>query len=127
MEEMGSEKIKHNQPQSQEKQMPLCLNCLRPVDPLYHYCPYCGEATGQLTPYIPFINIPWQTRIWGKMWRQIWSREISMAGKLFRLFMIIWNVPVMLIGIIPKLWHRWQKEEGNKITGSDIDESDMVD
>ena len=127
MEETGSEKTNHKELKSQEKQMPLCLNCLHLVDPLFHYCPYCGEATGQLTPYIPFLNIPWQARIWGRMWQQLWSREVSVAGKLFRLFMIILNVPMMLIGVIPKLWHRRQKEEGNKVTDPDIDKSDMID
>lgn len=103
---MSIDKEKTEEIKVQEKETPLCLNCLHPVDPLYHYCPNCGEATGQLTPLIPFLNIPWQTRIWGRMWNQIWSKEISIPGKLFRLFMIIWNVPIMLLGIIPKLWHK---------------------
>ena len=102
----------------QEKEIPLCLKCLQPVNPLFHYCPNCGEAVGQLTPYIPFVNIQWQTRIWGRMWRQLWSRKISFAGKLFRLFMIIWNVPVMLIGIIPILWHKRLKTKDDNINES---------
>jgi hypothetical protein len=93
----------------QEKEIPLCLKCLQPVDSLCHYCPNCGEAVGQLTPYIPYVNIPWQTQIWGRMWQQLWSRKISFAGKLFRLFMIVWNVPVMLIGIIPRLWYELKR------------------
>jgi hypothetical protein len=79
---------------------PVCLRCFRPVDPLAHYCPHCGEATGQLTQYIPFVSIPWETRVWGQMWRQIWSRDVSLPGRAFRLFMIVWNVPFMLIGLL---------------------------
>ncbi len=92
------------------QETPLCLRCLRPVDPRAYYCPYCGEATGQLTPYLPFVNIPWQAGIWGRMWRQVWSRDISIPGRVFRLFMILWNVPILLIGLIPRLWHRPQQE-----------------
>ncbi|MHC4120072.1 MAG: hypothetical protein ACYSWO_21470 [Planctomycetota bacterium] len=94
----------HSESDVGEEEVPVCLRCIKPVDPANHYCPHCGEATGQLTHYIPFVNIPWQARIWGQMWRQIWSREVSVAGRLFRLFMIVWNVPIMLVGLIPVLW-----------------------
>lgn len=94
------------QEDGETQEVPVCLRCMRPVDPRAHYCPYCGEATGQLTPYIPFVNIPWQVRIWGQMWRQVWSPNVSLAGRLFRLFVIVWMMPVLLIGLIPKLWHR---------------------
>jgi hypothetical protein len=92
------------------QETPLCLRCLRPVDPRAYYCPYCGEATGQLTPYLPYLNIPWELGIWGRMWRQVWSRDISIPGRIFRLFMIVWNVPILLIGLVPRLWHGPQKD-----------------
>ena len=79
-----SEIEKHSESGNQQKETPLCIKCLQPVDPLDYYCPHCGEATGQLTPYIPFVNIPWQVGFWGRMWRQLWSRDISLAGRLFR-------------------------------------------
>ena len=78
---------------------PVCLRCMRPVDPVGYYCPYCEEASGQFTQYIPFVNIRWQVDVWGRIWRGIWSREVSIPGRLFRLFMIIWCVPIMLIGL----------------------------
>jgi len=101
---MTSESEEQGKFDGKEKEAPLCLKCLRPVDPLYYYCSHCGEATGQLTPYIPFVNIPWQTRIWGQMWQQLWSSDISFAGRLFRLLMIILFAPILLVGLIPKLW-----------------------
>ena len=79
---------------------PVCIRCFRPVDPLAHYCPHCGAATGTFTHYLPFVNIRWQASVWGQAWRQMQSREISLPGRLFRLFMIVWNVPVMLIGVL---------------------------
>jgi hypothetical protein len=42
---------------------PVCIKCFRPVDPLAHYCPNCGGATGQLTHYLPFVNIRWQASV----------------------------------------------------------------
>jgi len=81
---------------------PVCIRCFRPADPLAHYCPNCGAATGQFTHYLPFINIRWQASVWGQAWRQLWSREVSVPGRLFRLFMIVWNVPIMLLGLLFK-------------------------
>jgi hypothetical protein len=79
---------------------PVCIRCFQPVDPLAHYCPNCGAVTGTFTHYLPFINIRWQASVWGQAWRQMWSRDVSLPGRLFRLFMIVWNVPVMLIGLL---------------------------
>jgi hypothetical protein len=78
---------------------PLCLRCLKPVDPISHYCPNCGSATGQLTPYMPFESIRWYTGIWGQMWRQLDSPRVSGLGWFLRLLMIVWNAPVLLIGL----------------------------
>ena len=89
---------------------PVCVRCFQPVDPLAHYCSHCGEATGQFTQYLPFESIPWQTRIWGQVWRQIWSRDVSLAGRSFRLFMVVWNVPVMLIGLLFRPRHEPKQE-----------------
>ena len=102
---MEPEKEK-NESKTEDEEIPLCLNCIQPVNPLQHIYPHCGRAVGQLTPLMPYESIRWQVDIWGKMWRQIWTNETSLAGKLMRLLMIAWRVPVMLIGVIPKLWER---------------------
>lgn len=79
---------------------PVCIKCFRPVDPLAHYCPHCGAATGQFTHYLPFVNIRWQAGVWGQAWRQMWSREVSIPGRVLRFFMIVWQVPILLIGLL---------------------------
>jgi hypothetical protein len=101
---------------------PVCIRCFKPIDPLSHYCPNCGEATGQLTQYLPFVNIPWQASVWGRMWRQVWSCEISFPGRIFRLFMIIWNVPIMLIGLFFRFHREPEKElnQNNKTNNGQI-------
>lgn len=91
---------KNDLPEEEGEGTPVCIGCFRPVDPLAHYCPNCGAATGPFTHYLPFENIRWQASVWGQAWRQMWSREVSIPGRLFRLVMIVWNVPIMLIGLL---------------------------
>ena len=107
---MEPDQIEHEDPKDASEGTPVCIRCFRPVDPLAHYCPHCGQASGQLTPYIPYLSIPWETRIWGQVWRQIWSRDVSWPGRVFRLFMIVWNVPFMLIGLLFGSGQEPQKE-----------------
>jgi hypothetical protein len=90
---------------------PVCIKCFKPVDPLAHYCPNCGGATGQFTHYLPFVNIRWQASVWGQAWRQIWYREVSIPGRIFRFIMIVWNVPIMLIGLLFRSKEETEKEQ----------------
>ena len=108
---MNAENTNVQEQHDQQGQTPLCLRCLRPVDPLAYYCPHCGEATGQLTPYIPFVNIGWEMRIWGQMWRQIWSREVSIPGSVLRLVLIGYYVPLLLLGLIFRPWRKTERTE----------------
>jgi len=88
-------------PEEEGNGTPVCIKCFKPVDPLAHYCPNCGAATGQFTHYLPLESIRWQASVWGQAWRQIWFREVSIPGRLFR-FMIVWNVPIILLGLLFK-------------------------
>ena len=103
---MNIKEEKHDDSKEEVQDVPVCLNCMHPVDPLYHYCPNCGFAVGQLTPILPYESLRWQANIWGIMWKQLWSKEVTLVGKLFRLIMIICFVPVILLGIIPRIWKK---------------------
>jgi hypothetical protein len=94
---MGASDAKADDLEPADEGTPVCLYCLHPVGRLAHYCPHCGEAVGQLTPYIPFVNVRWQARIWGDMWRQVWSSRFSMSGRLFRVCLIVLFAPVLLL------------------------------
>ena len=37
---------------------PLCTTCGRPVEGDGYYCPHCGGAVRNVTPYVPYVNIP---------------------------------------------------------------------
>jgi len=82
------------------EEVAVCVGCFRAVDRLAHYCPHCGAATGTFAHYLPFVNIRWQASVWGQAWRQMRSRDVSLLGRVFRLIMIVWNVPIMLIGVL---------------------------
>ena len=94
------------------EEVPLCLHCLEPVSPLDHVCPHCGGAVGQLTPYLPFESIRWEAGIWGRMWRQVWEKKTPLVGRVLLLVVIIWFVPVLLVGLIPPAW-RWVRGKAN--------------
>jgi hypothetical protein len=95
----------------QQKEIPLCLRCARPVDPLSHYCSHCGETTGQMTPYIPFVNLRMQINFWVQSWHQIWSNQVSLAGRCLRLFMIVLYMPILLLALIPMLWEKLKSKK----------------
>jgi hypothetical protein len=105
---MDSDIEKQNEAMEQIKEVPLCIRCARPVDPLSHYCPNCGETTGQFTPCIPFVNLRMQVTFWVQAWYQIWSRRISFAGRLFRLLMIFLLFPIMLLAMPFLLWDKFK-------------------
>ena len=86
----------------EEQETPVCIKCFRPVSPVVHVCPHCGEAIGQFTPCLPFEGIRWEAQIWGRAWRQAWSSKTSLAGRWFRLLMIVLNAPILLLGVFWK-------------------------
>ena len=82
----------------------LCVNCLTPVEnPTEHYCPKCGNATGEFTRYIPFVNIRFNYSILGTLWRKLRQRKTPATGKATAAILIIALLIVglsILLGII---------------------------
>ncbi len=80
--------------------VPLCLHCLQPYDPLRHYCRKCGAAVGQLTPYIPFVNIGYQCEFWSQLWIKLWSPDEGHAfTRVLAIPLILLCAPIMLLGL----------------------------
>jgi len=78
---------------------PACPHCLAPISPRDDYCSHCGEAVGQLTGIIPFVNICFQTNFYGKLWRKVWSDEgVGILTVAVCLLCIIVLAPVMFVG-----------------------------
>jgi len=107
---MNSGVEKPNETKEQIKEVPLCLKCARPVDPSSHYCPHCGETTGQMTPYIPFVNLRMQVNFYVQMWHQVWSGRVSFLGGVFRLLLIVLFVPYLLLVLPIMLWEKLRRK-----------------
>lgn len=97
---MADDNVERKESEDEGPPTPLCLRCLKPVDPRDHYCPHCGNGVGQLTPYLPLESVPWETSIWGQTWRQVWSPELSIPARLLRLMMVIWGAPWLLVDLV---------------------------
>lgn len=76
---------------------PICLECAKPVSELDYYCPHCGAASGQLTPTLPYVNIPYQISFYGRLWRRVWDRDTELWMKLAGWFVILTFMPLMII------------------------------
>ena len=80
---------------------PVCVNCLRPVDnPNQHYCPLCGNVTGEYTRYIPFVNIPFNYSIFGTLWRKLRLPQTPLAIKVGITVLFILMLLVIFGGFI---------------------------
>jgi len=82
------------------EEVPVCLRCFEPYSPLLRYCSNCGEAVGNLTPYIPFVNIRFNYAIFGTLWKDIWVHQGTPAWRrVLYMLLILCTVPIMLLGL----------------------------
>jgi hypothetical protein len=85
---------------------PLCVNCLKPVNPKQYYCPYCGsnEAINPLATYMPLVRIRHNYDIFITMWRKLWRGHVGSTTIILFSFLIALFAPYMLIGLPIMLW-----------------------
>lgn len=85
---------------------PLCPRCLETCSPLQYYCGKCDstDAINPLTPYIGFVNIPFNYGIFITMWRKTWyAKDTRIIRRLVYLSMIAMFVPTFLVLGLPLL------------------------
>lgn len=81
---------------------PICLICAKPVEnPIQHYCPHCGNVTGEYTRYIPFVNIQFNYSIFKTLWEKLNNRKIILPVRIIYFLLILVLAPIMLIVGIP--------------------------
>ena len=102
----------HN-PQEDPAATPVCLGCLTPFDRLQHYCGHCGTVVGQFTPYIPYLNSPFNYSLYDRMWTRLWypQGESVARRKVYVIMLIVLafvHIPVwiLLLGIPLWWWYR---------------------
>lgn len=86
---------------------PLCTRCLAPADPLKYYCE-CGEAIGQFTQYVPYVNIRFNNSIYGELWRRLLSPDTRLWLRCFSFGMLVLFAPIMFVGMFFVLRERWR-------------------
>ena len=85
---------------------PLCTGCGRPVEGDGYYCPHCGAAVRNVTPYVPYVNIPFNYAPLGSL-----SEDAGTGGHgvvhwlMFAVFSII-LLPIYAIGL-PFILAEW--------------------
>ncbi len=78
----------------------LCPRCLSRVDPSSYYCETCGESAGNLTPYIPYVNIRFAVNFYRAMWRKAWyDHTTHVMIRLLCIVLIVLFAPIMFIGL----------------------------
>ena len=91
---------------------PLCSRCLTPFEPGEHYCRKCGTAVGQLTPYIPFVNIRFNYGAFGGVWEKLWRRgQAGIFTKALCLMLIVVFAPIMFVGLPFRLWGKRRRRD----------------
>ena len=86
----------------QAKEVPVCTNCFEPINsPRQHYCPKCGNVTGEFTRYIPFVNLQFNYSIIGSMWGKMTNKQTPTTTKVALGIVMLALFPLTLfIGLV---------------------------
>ena len=106
----------------EDNSTPICLNCAKPVENInQHYCPHCGNVTGEYTRYIPFVNIQFNYSIFKALWEKLNNRKIILPVRIIYFFLILVLAPIMLIvGIPVGLYYTIKGKFKKKDTRNDV-------
>ena len=92
----------------------VCVKCLTPVArPGQHYCPACGNVTGEFTRYVPFVNIPFNYSIFATLWARMMNPGAALSSRLLAVFVILLAAPLMLVVGLPLLLYGKLKGKPN--------------
>ena len=96
---------------------PVCVNCLAPVlNPTQHYCPVCGNVTGDFTRYIPFLNIRFNYSLFATLWAKLKSPDARLITKMVALIPILLLAPLMLgVGLPVLLYCRLRRKPNEQV------------
>jgi hypothetical protein len=95
---MAEEERKEDEADSTQEEIPLCPNCLEPVEPRSYYCPNCGstDAVNPLTTYMPWESIRFEYGGYGKLWRIMMRRSKSAWKTVLLTLVLIVAAPVAI-------------------------------
>jgi hypothetical protein len=88
--------------------VPCCTGCGRPYRPGQNYCEHCGTGVGQWTPYIPYVNIPFNYRPFGDLWAGLSGREhVGWGRRIFYFLLYLLYAPIILAVACPFVIVEW--------------------
>ena len=95
----------------------VCTGCGRPVRRGQYYCEHCGTAVSNLTPYIPYVNIPFNYGPFNNIWKG--AKESGVTGWRRVLLYVLMGVlfaPLFVIAVpfIIAEWVRTRKGAGSR-------------
>jgi hypothetical protein len=87
---------------------PCCTGCGRPYVKGQYYCQHCGTAVGNITPYVPYVNIPFNFGPFVDVWKVIkGEREVSVGKYVGHLLLAAAMFPLILLVGVPFVIARW--------------------
>jgi len=80
--------------------IPCCTNCGRPYVKGQYYCQHCGTAVGNITPYVPYVNIPFNWGPFTDFWGILKGRKDASPG-MYVLCLVVGLVllPTLIIAL----------------------------
>lgn len=98
-----------------DETIPVCPHCFTPFGETQYYCAHCGESVGQLTGYIPFVNIRFATNFYGRLWRRAWfGKGAGLGTRILCLLVVSLAAPLMFVGLPFVLWDYMRKRRSEK-------------
>lgn len=82
---------------TEPRDVPLCTRCLRPVHAGRYYCPHCGQATGEYTTYLPFVDIPFQVDFMAAWWKRATGPGLAWWRRIPMLLLLFLEVPIVVV------------------------------
>jgi len=80
----------------------VCVRCLTPVaNAGQHYCPTCGNVTGEFTRYIPFVNIAFNYSLCATLWTRIRNPAKAPTSRMLAAAVLLVGAPLMLVVGVP--------------------------
>jgi len=89
---------------SDEDETQVCARCMRLVSASTYYCPHCGNAVNTLTPYLPFVNIPFYANFCGALWRATTEPDTTASRQAVSFLVLLICTPLVFLVLLAKVF-----------------------
>lgn len=90
-----------------EEGVPCCTGCARPYVRGQYYCTHCGTGVGNITPYVPYVNIRFNYGPFAGIWQGLkGDGEIGYGRWIVYVVIVLLVWPIVLIAL-PFMLAEW--------------------